>query len=479
MAEGIDALLHVADAEIVVLPVLDPADRRQDLLLEIVAVLVLVAHDFPEMSRQLPGRRRPSDRIILPSEDLQRKVLEIREIDDLLVSFLLREPPHELLSHVDEGAEDRFVLLHENEKLFRRRRIDTLFKLLEQFFHFRPAVLKDLPKVRILAQRGLFARKSHKLPVAQHRVAAVRIGFPENILKEPDVVRRTGKIGRGAVRLHGLFFIGLRLHNAFSEDPVGIGEKLPVPGRSLHLRKGSCTVLPSAFFKPYKRPGLALRRVKYLQDVLLQEFFGFPGRDGLHQRVKSCSLLLIRLRVGVFQQLLHHVGFHERELSLLRDPKARLQFRKITVGVHEVGAEAVDRRDLRVMDELGLPVQMLVVRVFLQRVGNRPRDPLLHLAGRRLRECHDQQLIDVHRMFRVQKKGQDAGDKNRRLAAAGRGRNEDIGSARVDDALLFICPLHFSSSIAERASSSSMVLSRRKSFPGRRRSNPQIPLAAQ
>ena len=90
MPERVNALLHVADAEIVILPVLDPADGGQDLLLQVVAVLVLVAHNLPEMGRQLLRRSRPARRIVPAAQDLQRKMLEIRKIDDLLIALGLK-----------------------------------------------------------------------------------------------------------------------------------------------------------------------------------------------------------------------------------------------------------------------------------------------------------------------------------------------------------------------------------------------------
>ena len=56
---------------------------------------------------------------------------------------------------------------------------------------------------------------------------------------------------------------------------------------------------------------------------------------------------------------------------------------------HDIQTEAVDRRDLRVMDERQLAQQMFISRVLIKSLLNRISDSLPHLRRRCIRKSHD------------------------------------------------------------------------------------------
>ena len=89
-AEPVNALLYISYHEDIVFSLFHPGDRGQDLLLDQVAVLILVDHDFRKLICQFPGSLGPF--ILLGTvvyQDLQGIVLQIGKIQDIFFLFFL------------------------------------------------------------------------------------------------------------------------------------------------------------------------------------------------------------------------------------------------------------------------------------------------------------------------------------------------------------------------------------------------------
>ena len=157
MAETVNTLFDVTDTEIIILSILDPAHRRKDRFLQIITVLVLVAHNFPEPLRELSGGF-PAAAVLVP-QDPQRKMLEIREVHDFALTFLPCIAKTEILDDVDECVEDRGIFRHGALNLFRRIAINIFCKVIFNRFCFRAVRLEDIPERRILPGSRLFSRQ--------------------------------------------------------------------------------------------------------------------------------------------------------------------------------------------------------------------------------------------------------------------------------------------------------------------------------
>ena len=92
---------------------------------------------------------------------------------------------------------------------------------------------------------------------------------------------------------------------------------------------------------------------------------------------------------------------------------------------------------MRVMQKHLLFLQALIIRMLFQAIIKGSRKPLTHLFCGRSRKGKYQQVIYIHRMFRVRQKRADVFDQNRCLAASGGSStytwiSEDEGIASVD-----------------------------------------------
>ena len=89
-AEPVNALLYISYHEDIVFSLFHPGYRGQDLLLDQVAVLILVDHDFRKLVCQFPGSLGPYilSRTVI-CQDLQSIVLQIGKIQDIFLLFFL------------------------------------------------------------------------------------------------------------------------------------------------------------------------------------------------------------------------------------------------------------------------------------------------------------------------------------------------------------------------------------------------------
>ena len=99
----IDTLLDIADHKPVPPAVLLTGHRREQCLLDKVAVLVLIDHDFPELLRQFPRRIGPHQTaVLLLHKNFERKVFQIGIIKNIFAPFFLRKRFCKLLRQINQ-----------------------------------------------------------------------------------------------------------------------------------------------------------------------------------------------------------------------------------------------------------------------------------------------------------------------------------------------------------------------------------------
>ena len=105
-AESVDTLLDIADHKPVPPAVLLTGHRREQCLLDKVAVLVLIDHDFPELLRQLPRRIGPHQAaVFLLHENFKCKVFQIGIIKNIFAPFFLRKRFRKLLRQINQHSD--------------------------------------------------------------------------------------------------------------------------------------------------------------------------------------------------------------------------------------------------------------------------------------------------------------------------------------------------------------------------------------
>ena len=123
----------------------------------------------------------------------------------------------------------------------------------------------------------------------------------------------------------------------------------------------------------------------------------------------------------------------------------------------------MDRIDLGMVQKRLLPLQVIIVRVRLDRFLERLSDSLPHLPGGSTGKGHDQKFVHIDRVFRVCHQGKNPLHKNRRLSGTGSRAHQKILPSQTDHLLLFSGPLYshvsISSCIALINSKSSSVFS--------------------
>ena len=102
--------------------------------------------------------------------------------------------------------------------------------------------------------------------------------------------------------------------------------------------------------------------------------------------------------------------------------------------------ETVDRRDLCMKKQRFLSLQILVIRICEQPFLDFQSDPLTHLCRRSSCKRHDQQTVNIHRMFPVRDLLQNTLYQNGCLSGTCRRADQKIPVSKPDDLLLFFCP---------------------------------------
>ena len=85
---------------------------------------------------------------------------------------------------------------------------------------------------------------------------------------------------------------------------------------------------------------------------------------------------------------------------------------------------------------------MFIVRVGVMRFRQGTGNALAQLTGRRFGKCHDQELINIRRIFGIRNPVKDALHQHGCLTASRRSADQDIPLPRLYNLLLFIRPCH-------------------------------------
>ena len=149
----------------------------------------------------------------------------------------------------------------------------------------------------------------------------------------------------------------------------------------------------------------------------------------------------IRLLIAFLQKAVQDIRGHELALCLVHDPEIRIQIDLAEIIPQQIAAEAVDGRDLGVVDQSLLPAQMGVGRILPQAVRDGPGDTLPHLGGRRPGKSNDQQAVYVQRTLSFADHADDPLHQNGRLAAAGCRGDQYIMVTGFQDPCLFFSKL--------------------------------------
>ena len=85
---------------------------------------------------------------------------------------------------------------------------------------------------------------------------------------------------------------------------------------------------------------------------------------------------------------------------------------------------------------------MFIVRVGVMRFRQGAGNALTQLTGRRFGKCHNEELIDIRRIFRIRNPVKNALHQHCRLTASRSGADQDVPFPRLYHLLLFIRPCH-------------------------------------
>ena len=114
----------------------------------------------------------------------------------------------------------------------------------------------------------------------------------------------------------------------------------------------------------------------------------------LHQMDK----ILFGGSVFFFQHLLHHILHHQGAFAGIQNTESRIQIDIRKIVPHHIQTEAVNGRDLRIMQKCRLTVHTQILRMLRHIFRDGFADTLAHLCRRCLCKRHDQHTVDIHRM---------------------------------------------------------------------------------
>ena len=466
--ETVDTLLDVPDHEPVPDAVLFAGNRRQQRLLNKIAVLILINHDLPVLTGQfLCGLRADQPSVLFSQQNVQGKMFQIRIIQKILSALLLRkqlcEPQRQADQLFHRSPADGQILqdffLRSGKILFLQT-FQQLFRLLTLCFH---RFLQRLVHIQSLFSRQ--RRKSQRVKSLLQRLIGCAVlqlqGLGKICLEHRLILFRRSRAGQ---HRKGLF-----LHSANTlQIFLRLTHQILHPRRRFQLVPGGNLIGLPAPGKPFLRPRIAGREIIQIQNQILDPFVCLP------RRITFDKIFEFRrpFRISLFQNLLCHIRTEQPDFPVLRHPVCRVQIDHLEVILNHIGAETVNGTDLRMMEKRLLTLQMIVVRILPHSFLKRLSDSLPHLPGRRPGKGYDQQLVHIDRVVGIRHQGKNPLHQNRRLSGTGRRAHQEILSSQTNHLLLFSGPFHShvstSSCITLSNSKSSSVFSFRYRKPGRR-----------
>ena len=108
--------------------------------------------------------------------------------------------------------------------------------------------------------------------------------------------------------------------------------------------------------------------------------------------------------------------------------------------LYHIAAEAVDRRDLRMVDQDALLLQVFILRAFRKAGGQCRCQTVLHFSRRCPRKGHNEQAVDIYGMHRVRDHADDPFHEDCRFTRSGRRGDKQTAAAVIDHFPLLRCP---------------------------------------
>ena len=141
-------------------------------------------------------------------------------------------------------------------------------------------------------------------------------------------------------------------------------------------------------------------------------------------------------RIFFFQKVPQHLSRYDLALCGIDLPESGIQIDITEIIAQEEGKKAVHGRDLSVVKQDFLPLQVRIGRIPGKARRERPADAFPHLRSSRSGKCHNEQTIYVKGMLPLTHKPYNTLDKNCRLAAACRRRDKNIMITCIQHLLL-------------------------------------------
>ena len=103
--------------------------------------------------------------------------------------------------------------------------------------------------------------------------------------------------------------------------------------------------------------------------------------------------------IPFLQKLCQHILLHQLQLTLICDPEGRIQPDIVKIIPDNKETEAVNGRDLCIVEKSALLLQMLIFRILKQRPFYGKADPLPHFCRRSTGKGHHQKPVNIDRCF--------------------------------------------------------------------------------
>ena len=153
------------------------------------------------------------------------------------------------------------------------------------------------------------------------------------------------------------------------------------------------------------------------------------------QKPGEIPLRLYRL-IPLFQHIVHGLEHQHSRLALVTEPEIGVQIQQVPALPEELGAERMDGRDLRLIDQRGLPPQMAVPRALCKAGRQFLHDPSPELGSGGFGIGNDQETVDVQPL--LLHPGEQALHQHPGLTGAGSSRDQQSSAAVLHRRTLFL-----------------------------------------
>ena len=485
--EFINALLHIPHHKAVVPSLGLPADAGKQILLHQIAVLILVYHNFMEPASVSERSLRGHIAVSLPAQKrLQGKMLNIVKVKNI---FFPLGPVESLLKskrQIHKRSQSSLAGFHLPAHLPGRPAEELCPQLGDCLLHAVPERFRRLTLCRLdrSVPLGWQSAKNHRRKSGTETVVIGSIHRSGIFLHAAAQTQQTLHhfplcLQQLPIKIRPVRFLTQPdrflqpVRTAFQHKPhmiheqsrprktQGIAESLVPPfvrllksRRPADMSRLSWHIEP-VILLPFRKPLFRERhthgKIIEFQRLLFHRVIPAAHAEIFHTVQES----RIFFRVSVLYHVRQHICPQKFKFPFLRNPKTGIQADGVKLVSQNEKAETVYGRDLGIIQQCGLPLQMLVAGIQGQPVVQGTADPLPHLGSRRIGKSHHQQSVDIHRVLPIADHLHDPFHQNRRLAGSRRRSNKKITVPYLYDLSLCFCKcdFHVSSRILSNASS--------------------------